>query len=124
MSCRVSFDAAFYCNSFGGKFNDIYRYGSLKPCSEHWNKFWFCMRTRQWSKPQKEEAIREYYRKIERKKYAEASSEDVWKSRERKVPEEETFKVRVEAFPGENDREWNRMERENREMEKKRLGVA
>ena len=80
------------------------------------------MRTRQWSKPQKEEAIREYYRKVEEKKYAEASSEDVWKTREQKVPEDTAFKLRVEAFPGENDREWNRMESQRREMEKKRLG--
>jgi hypothetical protein len=27
MSCRQAFDQAFYCQSLGGKFNDIYRYG-------------------------------------------------------------------------------------------------
>ena len=82
------------------------------------------MRTRQWSKPEKEEAIREYYRKVEGKKYGEGSSEDVWMSREGKLPVDEVFKARVEAFPGGNDEEWNRMERERRELEKKSLGVA
>ncbi|TVY58319.1 Early meiotic induction protein 1 [Lachnellula cervina] len=121
MSCREAFDSAFYCNSFGGKFQDIYRHGSLQPCSEHWSKFWFCMRTRQWSKPEKEEAIRGYYRKVEAKKYRDGSSEDVWKSREAKVPVDTAFKVEFEAFPGENDEEWNRLERERREEERKQL---
>ncbi|TVY46457.1 Early meiotic induction protein [Lachnellula occidentalis] len=124
MSCREAFDSAFYCNSFGGKFQDIYRQGSLQPCSEHWSKFWFCMRTRQWSTPEKEEAIRGYYRKVEAKKYKEGSSEDLWKSREAKVPVDTAFKLKFEPFPGENDDEWNRLERERREAEKKKLGYT
>lgn len=76
------------------------------------------MKTRTWSGPEKEEAIRGYYRKVEKKKYAAASSEDIWKSRDRKVPEGEAFKVRFEAFPGGDDQEWNRLERENRQRAK------
>jgi hypothetical protein len=115
MSCREAFDSAFYCNSFGGKFNDIYRFGSVKPCSEHWNKFWFCMRTRAWPEKEKETAVRDYYRKVEGKKYEGGSSEDIWKSREKMLGEGEAFNVRVEAFAGESDEEWNRMEQMRRE---------
>jgi len=79
------------------------------------------MRTRQWSTPEKEEAIRGYYRKVEAKKYREGSSEDLWKSREAKVPVDTAFKLKFEPFPGENDDEWNRLERERREAEKKKL---
>ncbi|KAG9239092.1 hypothetical protein BJ875DRAFT_449385 [Amylocarpus encephaloides] len=99
MSCRVAFDEAFYCNSFGGKFNDLYRYGGLKSCSENWNKFWFCMRTRTWSENQKKGAIKDYYRKREKLRYGangkekRPSSEDIWKSRESKVEWGESFKV-------------------------------
>lgn len=32
MSCRQAFDQAFYCQSLGGKFNDIYRHGQLRSC--------------------------------------------------------------------------------------------
>lgn len=77
------------------------------------------MKTRQLGKEAKEEAIRGYYREVEERKYGKGegkySSEDVWESREEKVPVGEAFKVRFEAFPGEDDREWNRLERENRE---------
>ena len=61
MSCRQAFDQAFYCQSLGGKFNDIYRFGKLQSCSEQWGAFWFCMRTR--TLPDKERAnqIRNHY---------------------------------------------------------------
>lgn len=134
MSCRSAFDAAFYCQSMGGKFNDLYRYGTLKSCSPHWNDFWFCMRTRTFSSPQKEAAIRDHYRQKEEAKYGPEetrgkgglimkgtgkgadgegeervvfeSSEDIWKSRDRKVewgtafvwPEEEEKVVDDEEY--------------------------
>ncbi|KAK8200710.1 hypothetical protein M8818_006025 [Zalaria obscura] len=79
MSCRQAFDSAFYCQSLGGKFNDIYRYGELKSCSEHWNAFWFCMRTRTLGDGEKERQIREYYENRDDKRKREwGSSEDVW----------------------------------------------
>ncbi|SMQ54581.1 unnamed protein product [Zymoseptoria tritici ST99CH_3D1] len=81
MSCRAAFDQAFYCQSIGGKFNDIYRYGHLRQCSEQWGAFWFCMRTRTLPAHEKEKAISEHYamRDVERKKVA--NSEDVWELR-------------------------------------------
>lgn len=115
MSCRVAFDEAFYCNSFGGRFNDLYRYGTLRSCSENWNNFWFCMRTRGYSDREKEAAIKEHYRRKETMKYAKnlgkESSEDVWKSREKKLEWGEAFNVPFPEFDG-SDEEWNRQQRE------------
>lgn len=86
MSCRQAFDQAFYCQSLGGKFNDIYRFGKLQPCSEQWGAFWFCMRTRTFPGKEKEEQIAEYYRdREERWKKQWGSSEDVWEIREKGV---------------------------------------
>ena len=115
MSCRVAFDEAFYCNSFGGRFNDLYRYGALRSCSENWNNFWFCMRTRGYSEKEKEVAIKEHYRRKESMKYAKAlgkeSSEDVWKSREKKLEWGEAFNIPFPDFDG-SDEEWNRQQAE------------
>jgi hypothetical protein len=86
MSCREAFDQAFYCQSLGGKFNDIYRHGSLKPCSEQWGAFWFCMRIRTYSAKDKEELISDHYKgREERKKKATGSSEDIWDIRTKAV---------------------------------------
>ncbi|KAK5172511.1 uncharacterized protein LTR77_002631 [Saxophila tyrrhenica] len=86
MSCRQAFDQAFYCQSLGGKFNDIYRYGHLQDCSEQWGAFWFCMRTRTLSGPEKEMQIREHYKQRDERKRGEfGSSEDVWEIREKPV---------------------------------------
>lgn len=86
MSCRQAFDSAFYCQSLGGKFNDIYRFGSLQSCSEHWGAFWFCMRTKSLPKAEKEAQISEYYAKREeRRKQEFGSSEAVWDVREKPV---------------------------------------
>jgi hypothetical protein len=115
MSCRVAFDEAFYCNSFGGRFNDLYRYGTLRSCSENWNNFWFCMRTRGYSEREKEAAIKEHYRRKETMKYAKTlgkeSSEGVWKSREKKLEWGDAFNVPFPDFDG-SDEEWNRQQAE------------
>lgn len=117
MSCRDAFDAAFYCNSMGGQFNHLYRYGSVGSCSENWNDFWFCMRTRTHGDREKQEAIKARYRDKVARKYPRGefgrSSEDVWKSRDKKVEWGEAFKTPFPEFKG-TDEEWNRMERENR----------
>lgn len=82
MSCRQQFDQAFYCQSLGGKFNDIYRYGHLQSCSEQWGAFWFCMRTRTLPERQKAEAIKSFYKDRDEKRKKEwGSSEDVWEIR-------------------------------------------
>ncbi|KAF2830471.1 hypothetical protein CC86DRAFT_367227 [Ophiobolus disseminans] len=83
MSCRAAFDSAFYCSSLGGHFNDIYRYGQLRSCSEHWNDFWFCMRVKNSYNPRetKERMVQERYREKEAKVLSGPSSEDVWRVR-------------------------------------------
>lgn len=86
MSCRDAFDQAFYCQSIGGKFNDIYRYGAVKQCSEHWAAFWFCMRIRTLPGKDKEEQIADYYQQRDAKRRKEwGSSEAVWDLREKAV---------------------------------------
>jgi len=95
MSCREAFDAAFYCNSLGGQFNNLYRYGTVGSCSETWSDFWFCMRTRSYGDKEKQKLIKARYRDKEKRKYGRdeigKSSEDVWKSRDRKVEWGEAF---------------------------------
>ena len=86
MSCRQAFDQAFYCQSLGGKFNDIYRFGHLQSCSEQWGAFWFCMRTKSLPKEEKENQIREHYAAREERKRKEfGNSESVWEIRETPV---------------------------------------
>ena len=86
MSCRQAFDQAFYCQSLGGKFNDIYRFGHLQSCSEQWGAFWFCMRTKSLPKEEKERQIRDYYAdREERRKQESRNSESVWEIREKPV---------------------------------------
>lgn len=82
----------------GGQFNAVYRYGEMRSCSEHWDDFWFCMRTKSYSPEMREKAIRDYYRAKEFTKYGpgKPSSEDVWESREGKVPEGTVFNEPVE----------------------------
>lgn len=83
MSCRAAFDSAFYCSSLGGHFNDLYRYGQLRSCSDHWSDFWFCMRTKNsYSGPEvKERLIQERYAEKEKAIKATPNSEDVWQRR-------------------------------------------
>ncbi|KAF5863136.1 hypothetical protein ETB97_010595 [Aspergillus alliaceus] len=81
MSCRSAFDYAFFCQSFGGQFVNVYRYGELRSCSEHWDNFWLCMKTRTWSDGARKKAIRDHYRKKAIKYKTGPSSEDVWNLR-------------------------------------------
>ncbi|PLB45385.1 hypothetical protein P170DRAFT_439154 [Aspergillus steynii IBT 23096] len=78
MSCRSAFDYAFFCQSFGGQFVNVYRYGELRSCSEHWDNFWLCMKTRTWSDASRKKAIRDHNRKKAIKFKTGPSSEDVW----------------------------------------------
>jgi len=81
MSCRQAFDAAFYCQSLGGKFNDIYRYGELRSCNEHWSDFWFCMRNKSKSESVKKQLIIERFKAKEDKIRSGPNSEDIWTAR-------------------------------------------
>lgn len=86
MSCRQAFDQAYYCQGLGGKFNDIYRYGSIQDCSEQWGAFWFCMRTKSLPKPEKERQIVEHYAAREERRLKKfGSSEAVWDIRTKPV---------------------------------------
>lgn len=78
MSCRTAFDYAFFCQSFGGQFVNVYRYGELRSCSEHWDNFRLCMRTRSWSDELRKKAIRAHNQKKAIKYKTGPSSEDVW----------------------------------------------
>lgn len=78
MSCRQAFDYAFFCQSFGGQFVNVYRYGEMRSCSEHWDNFWLCMRTRGWSDELRRKTIRDHNRKKAIKYKTGPSSEDIW----------------------------------------------
>lgn len=71
----------------GGQWNAVYRYGAMRSCSDQWDDFWFCMRTKSYSGEMREKMIRAHYRNREYAKYGpgKPSSEDIWESRSEKV---------------------------------------
>jgi hypothetical protein len=83
--CRSAFDYAMFCQSFGGQFVNVYRYGSFRSCSNHWNDFWLCMRTRQWPEQERVKSIKDHYRNKAIKYKTGPSSEDIWKVRSEPV---------------------------------------
>ncbi|GFF51984.1 uncharacterized protein C227.17c [Aspergillus udagawae] len=85
MSCRSAFDYAFFCQSFGGQFVNVYRYGELRSCSEHWDNFWLCMKARGMADEERKKVIRDHYRKKAVKYKTGPSSEDVWDLRREPV---------------------------------------
>lgn len=87
ISCRAAFDAAFYCQSFGGQLNNVYRYGSFRDCRQHWSDFWFCLRTNRGflGDEEKQRRVQKHYQLRELKYKVGPSSEDVWKGRTRMV---------------------------------------
>ncbi|KAI0190344.1 hypothetical protein F4808DRAFT_444659 [Astrocystis sublimbata] len=111
MSCRHAFDQAFYCNSLGGQWTSVYRSGTVRSCSEQWDDFWFCMRTRAYSGPVKEEAIKDYYRQKELAKYGagQPNSTDIWEARTERLPEGSMFAEKY-VKPDISDDEWYREE--------------
>ncbi|KAI1362527.1 hypothetical protein F5Y08DRAFT_271731 [Xylaria arbuscula] len=117
MSCRQAFDHAFHCNSLGGQWTSVYRSGTVRSCSEQWDDFWFCMRTRAYSGTMKEEAIKDYYRQKELKKYGPGmpNSTDIWEPRTEKLPPGTAFQGRY-TKPDISDEEWRRLEIERRRM--------
>lgn len=114
MDCEQAFNQAFYCQSLGGQWNNIYRYGSVRPCSENWDDFWFCMRVKGYSEGKvKDDMIREHYRKKHLAKYGpgKPSSEDVWRERKERLPPGAAFTEPAEA-PTVSDAEYQRWEME------------
>lgn len=96
MSCRAAFDSAFYCQSLGGQFNNVYRYGGMRDCSEKWGQFWFCMRTKSQPEERKRSMVLDHYRQRAVKYKVGPSSEDVWEVREE--PVEGAFAGDLEAL--------------------------
>lgn len=87
MSCRAAFDSAFYCQSLGGQFLNVYRYGTIRQCSDQWSNFWFCMRTNRGmiGEEERKKRIRMHYMGRAGKYRSGPSSEDVWSVREERV---------------------------------------
>lgn len=86
MSCREAFDELWNCQMLGGKFNDIYRYGTFQPCGEQFSALTFCMRVRLQSDEHKQPQIRDFYAARQAARQAQwGSSEDVWAPRETAV---------------------------------------
>lgn len=115
MSCRDAFDYAWHCHTPGAQWNAVYRYGSVRPCTELWDDFWFCMRTKSYSPELKAEAIREHYRAKEEAKYGggRPSSEDVWASRTERVAPGTAFQQSFEP-PVIDDAAFQRMDAQRR----------
>jgi len=109
MSCRQAFDYAFFCQSLGGQWVNVYRYGELRSCSEHWGNFWLCMRSRSYKKEDKERLIRDHYRKKAIKYKTGPSSEDVWE-------------LRREPIEGAFEGDFVALEREMKEREEAEQG--
>ncbi|MCJ1387142.1 hypothetical protein MMC17_010271 [Xylographa soralifera] len=109
MSCRAAFDSAFYCQSLGGQFTNLYRYGGIRSCSDQWSNFWFCMRTNRGSMGEEERKLRiqKHYEERAKKYKVGPSSEDVWEMREEIV--EGAFEGSLEALEEELRREGKKM---------------
>lgn len=117
MDCEQAFNQAFYCQSLGGQWNNIYRFGEVRPCSENWDDFWFCMRVKGYSEGKvKDDMIREHYRKKHLSKYGSGkpNSEDVWRERRERLPPGTAFAEPAEA-PTVSDAEYQRWEMERME---------
>lgn len=116
MSCRQAFDAAFHCNSLGGQWLSVYREGGVRSCSEKWDDFWFCMRTRAYAPGSaKDDAVRDHYRRKELARYhgpGKPSSLDVWEPRTELLPPGSAF-AHPYVRPDVGDEEWRRREIEH-----------
>ncbi|KAM5441118.1 hypothetical protein MferCBS31731_003906 [Microsporum ferrugineum] len=110
MSCRTAFDYAYFCQSFGGQWVNVYRYGELRSCSEHWSDFWFCMRSKSLPDEEREKAISDRYRRKAIKYKTGPSSEDVWELRKEPV---------IGAFQG----DYLAFEREMEQLKKQENGT-
>ncbi|MCJ1417936.1 hypothetical protein MMC32_004281 [Xylographa parallela] len=109
MSCRAAFDSAFYCQSLGGQFTNLYRYGGMRSCSDQWSNFFFCMRTNRGAMGEewKKRKIQEHYEERAKKYKIGPSSEDVWEMRKEIV--EGAFEGDLEAVEEELRKEGKRM---------------
>lgn len=126
MSCRQAFDLAWSCNSLGGQWNAVYRHGEMRSCSDQWDDFWFCMRTKSLVGEAKAQAVRQHYRNREHKKYhapGRPSSEDIWQAREGRLPPGAAFSQSIDV-PAVSDEEWRKLENERRKEIRQGLGFG
>lgn len=96
MSCSNCFDQAYYCSSMAGQFQNMYRYGGMRSCSELWAQWRFCMRTKAMSEDTRKVKIREWNLKKVAKYKRARSSEDVWGPRTE--PVEDSFPLASELW--------------------------
>ncbi|AEO71046.1 d74faeae-aa32-4c73-81b2-b779767a786d [Thermothielavioides terrestris] len=124
MSCRDAFDYAWHCHTPGAQWNAVYRYGSVRPCTELWDDFWFCMRTKSLAPAARAEAVRAHYRAKEAAKYGggRPSSEDVWESRDERVAPGTAFQAKFEP-PIADDDEFRRADAERRRRIREAMGA-
>jgi len=94
LSCRSALDYAMFCQSFGGQFVNIYRYGEFRSCHNHWADFWMCMRTRNWEEKDRAKAIQDHYRMKAVQWKTGPSSEDIWDVR--REPVKDAFQESLE----------------------------
>ncbi|KAH8892493.1 hypothetical protein GQ53DRAFT_646475 [Thozetella sp. PMI_491] len=123
MSCRDAFDYAWHCHTAGAQWNAVYRYGGVRSCTELWDDFWFCMRTRSFAPELRAAAIKEHYRAKEAAKYGggQPSSEDVWESRDKLVAPGSVFNHKFD-MPDTDDAQFQRDELRRRREVRKGLG--
>ncbi|KAG6235088.1 hypothetical protein E4U22_006712 [Claviceps purpurea] len=116
MGCAQTFELAWSCSSLGGQFMSMYRHGNMRECSENWDDFWFCMRTRAYSGPVKADLIKQHYRNKAYRKYGgdKPSSEDVWERRTEKVPLGSAFSTPLPVTEEEVNAARERMREEER----------
>ncbi|VBB83613.1 Putative protein of unknown function [Podospora comata] len=115
MSCQDAFDYAWHCHTPGSQVNSVYRYGGVRQCTELWDDFWFCMRTKSWDPKLRAEAIKDHFRKKEAAKYGrgQPSSEDIWESRDKMVEPGTTFNKSFDP-PIKDDAAFEREDQETR----------
>jgi hypothetical protein len=124
MSCRQAFDLAWGCNSLGGQWNAVFRNGEMRSCADHWDDFWFCMRTKSYTGQLKADAVRQHYRNKEYAKYyapGRHSSEDVWEARQHRLPAGGAFTHAIDDASVSDD-EWRRQENDRRRKIRDGLG--
>ena len=90
VSCQQFFELSFKCQSPGGQILHLYRYGTFRSCAQHWNNFWWCMRTNHsfaLNEGDRAERVRRRYweqdQRVRARKWG--CSEDVWRQRKERV---------------------------------------
>ncbi|KAI9734867.1 MAG: hypothetical protein M1834_001947 [Cirrosporium novae-zelandiae] len=81
MVCSQVLNMAYDCQSVGGQFINIYRYGKLRNCSPLWAQWRLCMRSKSYSDEERRKMVQEYYREKAAKYKVGPSSEDIWETR-------------------------------------------